>query len=133
VLVVPVGATVELRNSDSEVHNVHSFAVKNSPFNEAIPEGGLPLIKRFDRVEIVRLGCELHQEMAAWIVVRDNPYYALTDKDGHFSIIEIPPGTYQLLLWHEDLDKKERTSFATEVNVEPNATLEVDFYLTPKE
>ena len=133
VLVVPVGSTVELRNSDSEMHNLHSSAIKNPSFNEGIPEGGTSLFKKFELVEVVRLGCDIHKEMRAWIVVRDNPYYALTGEDGHFNITGVPPGTYKLLIWHEDLDKKERTSLTTEITVEPNATLEVDFYLTPKE
>lgn len=133
VMVIPVGATVELRNSDSEMHNLHSFSVKNSSFNEGISEGGASLFKKFDMAEVVRLGCDIHKEMQAWIVVRDNPYYALTGEDGHFNIDEIPPGTYKLLLWHEDLDKKEQASLITEITIKPNATLEVDFYLTPKE
>ncbi|HHT9119440.1 MAG TPA: carboxypeptidase regulatory-like domain-containing protein [Candidatus Hypogeohydataceae bacterium YC41] len=133
VLVVPVGGSVELRNSDSEMHNLHSLSVKNASFNEGIPEGGTAIFKKFDKVEAVRVGCDIHKEMSAWIVVRDNPYYALTDENGHFSIAEIPPGTYQLLLWHEDLDKMERDGFATDVTIDPSATLEVDFYLTPRE
>ncbi|MFN3466391.1 MAG: carboxypeptidase regulatory-like domain-containing protein [Candidatus Brocadiales bacterium] len=132
VLVVPVGSTVELRNSDPEMHNLHASSVKNPAFNEGMPEGGTSLLKRFEQVEIVRLGCDLHQEMRAWIVVRDNPYYALTGKDGRFNIIDIPPGTYKLSLWHEDLDKEQRSSLTTEVTIEPDATLEVDFYLNPK-
>jgi plastocyanin len=133
VLVVPAGGIVELRNSDSEMHNLHSSSIKNPSFNEGIPEGGTSIRKKFDMVEVVRLGCDIHKEMCAWIVVRDNPYYALTGEDGHFSITEIPPGTYEFLLWHEDLDPKERASFTTKIDIEPNTTLEVDFYLTTKE
>ncbi len=132
VLVVPVGGTVELRNSDSEMHNIHSSSVKNPAFNEGMAAGGNSLFKKFDQVEVVRLGCNVHKEMGAWIVVRDNPYYALTDKDGRFNITGIPPGTYKLSLWHEDLDKEQRSSLTTEVTVEPDTTLEVDFYLTPR-
>lgn len=133
VLVVPVGSTVELRNSDPEIHNLHASSVKNPAFNEGMPEGSTSLLKRFEQVEVVRLGCDLHQEMRAWIVVRDNPYYTLTGRDGRFNITDIPPGTYKLALWHEDLDKEQRSSLTTEVTVETDVTIEVDFYLTPKE
>ncbi len=132
VLVVPLGGTVELRNSDSEMHNLHSFSAKNASFNEGIAEGGPSLLKKFDLVEVVRLGCDIHKEMRAWIIVRDNPYYALTDEGGRFNITEVPPGTYQLSLWHEDLDKAEQSGLTIKITIEPDTTLEVDFYLTPK-
>lgn len=132
VTVIPVGSTVELRNSDSEMHNLHSFSTKNASFNEGIPAAGGPIQKRFDFVETVRVGCDIHKEMAAWIVVRDNPYYCVTGEGGRFNIEDIPPGSYKLAVWHEDFDREELSALSTEVNLEPNSELVVDFYLSHK-
>ncbi|MCB7128390.1 MAG: hypothetical protein J3T61_02480 [Candidatus Brocadiales bacterium] len=130
VTVIPVGGTVELRNADPEMHNVHSYSGKNASFNEAIPSAGRPVLKKFDFVEAVRIGCNLHQEMSAWIVTRDNPYYCLTGDDGSFRIEGVPPGTYKLAVWHEDFDRKELTAVYTDIDVEPGSEFEVDFYLS---
>ncbi|MFQ5863346.1 MAG: hypothetical protein ACE5IC_09540 [Candidatus Brocadiales bacterium] len=132
VLIVPVGSTVELRNTDPEMHNLHSYSVKNASFNEGIPSAGKPIRKRFDYVEVVRIGCDIHKEMAAWVVVRDNPYYCLTGEDGSFKIVDIPSGIHRLAVWHEDFDREELAALCIDVNVEPNKKFEVDFYLSHK-
>ncbi|MFQ5956277.1 MAG: hypothetical protein ACE5KK_00705 [Candidatus Brocadiales bacterium] len=132
VTVVPVGSMVELRNSDQEMHNLHSYSVKNASFNEGMPSAGEPVQKRFDFVEVVRIGCNIHKEMAAWIVVRDNPYYCLTGEDGDFKIADIPPGIYKLAVWHEDFDREELAALYTDVKVEWGKEFEVDFYLSHK-
>lgn len=132
VTVVPLGSAVEIKNSDPEVHNLHSFSTKNASFNEGIAAAGGPIQKRFDFVEAVRIGCDIHKEMAAWIVVRDNPYYCVTGENGRFNIEGIPPGSYKLAVWHEDFDREELLALSTEVNVEPGNELVVDFYLSHK-
>lgn len=132
VTVVPVGSTVEIKNSDPEMHNLHAFSTKNESFNEGIPAAGGPIRKRFDFVEAVRIGCDIHKEMAAWIVVRDNPYYCMTGQDGGFHIENIPPGSYKLAVWHEDFDREELAAISTEVSVESGSEFAVDFYLSHK-
>ncbi|HHT9117523.1 MAG TPA: hypothetical protein ACFYD1_02735 [Candidatus Hypogeohydataceae bacterium YC38] len=129
VLVIPVGGTVELRNTDSEMHNLHSYAQKNASFNEGIPSQGEPIYRRFNFPEIVKIGCDIHREMSAWIVVRDNPYYSITGEEGGYEISNIPPGQYKLGLWHESLQREGLASLTTLVEVEPEKGLEVDFYL----
>ncbi len=129
VTVVPVGNTVEIRNADPDMHNIHSFSARNVSFNEGMPQAGASIRKKFDFVEAVRIGCDVHQEMGAWIVVRDNPYYHLTAEDGSFWIANIPPGTYELAVWHENFDRAELAALYTNVNVEPDREFEVDFYL----
>ncbi len=132
VTVVPVGGAVELRNADPEMHNLHSYSAKNASFNEAIASAGRPVRKKFDFVEAVRIGCDLHQEMSAWIVTRDNPYYYLTAEDGSFVIKDIPPGRYKLALWHEGFSREELAALCTGIDVEPRSEFEVDFYLVHK-
>lgn len=130
VLVVPVGSNVEIRNSDPEAHNLHSYSTRNVSFNEGIPAGGKPLSRRFDFVEAVRIGCDIHKEMQAWIIVRDNPYYCITKEDGLFKIEDLPPGGYKLCIWHEDFTREELAALTTDIKIEPDTEFEVDFYLS---
>ena len=133
VTVVPAGGTVELRNADPEMHNLHSFSTRNASFNEGIPAAGEPIKKKLDFVETVRIGCDIHKEMAAWIVVRDNPYYCVTGEDGSFKIPDVPPGTHKLAIWHEDFDREELAALRMDVSVESGGEFEVDFYLSHAE
>ena len=57
----------------------------------------------FDKPEIVRINCDLHSWMAGWVVVAAHPYYAITGADGQFAFDNLPPGQYNLQVWHERL------------------------------
>jgi plastocyanin len=81
VVVVPVGGTVEFLNSDRLLHNIHSRSKDNSPFNRTQPKGRtIPIT--FSRPEIVRIDCDLHSWMRAWVVVAEHPFYAVTGGNG---------------------------------------------------
>lgn len=102
VVVVPVGGTVEFLNSDRLLHNLHSAGVDNSPFNRTQPKGRtIPI--RFLRPEIVRIDCDLHPWMRAWVVVANHPFYVVTNDRGEFVLDNVPRGTYTLQAWHESL------------------------------
>ena len=102
LLVVPVGSTVEFKNSDPVLHNVHTYSRKNSAFNEGIPANG-SIQRTFKYAERVKVGCDAHKWMNAYIVVADTPYFAVTNDTGDFSIEGIPPGTYKIRVWQEQL------------------------------
>jgi plastocyanin len=105
VVVVPAGGTVEFLNSDRLLHNLHSASGANAPFNRTQPKGRtIPI--GFPRPEIVRIDCDLHPWMRAWVVVAEHPYYAVTDGQGAFALPDLPPGRYTLQLWHETLDTR---------------------------
>ncbi|MBI4536140.1 MAG: hypothetical protein HY708_07665, partial [Ignavibacteriae bacterium] len=72
-------------------------------FNWAMPFKGMKLKRRFDEVGQVVLLCNVHPEMKAWIVVLENPCFALSDKEGNYIIKEAPPGKHSLKIWHEKL------------------------------
>lgn len=127
VLVVPKVSTVELRNSDNVMHNIHSYSLKNASFNESIPGNGKPVLKTFEFPEIVKLTCDVHKWMSAWLVVRDNPYYAVTDEAGVFKIESIPQGTYKLVAWHESLGKQTK-----DITVKDSERSEVKIEFVPK-
>lgn len=124
VLVAPTGSQLVLLNGDGVMHNVHAYSLKNTPFNESIPVMKKSL-KSLKFSEVVRMGCDVHRWMGAWIVVVDHPYYALTDDTGAFKIDEIPPGKYVLRAWHEALGKVEK-----EVTVVGGQTTAVEFQMS---
>ena len=102
VIVVPAGGTVEFLNSDRLLHNIHSTGKDNPVFNRTQPRGRtIPIT--FPKPEVVRIGCDLHGWMRAWIVVMEHPFHAVTGGDGEFTLPNVPPGKYTLNVWHETL------------------------------
>src|SRR6185436_18773562 len=98
----PAGGTVEFLNSDRLLHNIHSTSRSNAVFNRTQPKGRtIPIV--FTKPEIVRIGCDLHGWMRAWIVVMEHPFQAVTGAAGEFAIPNVPPGKYTLNVWHETL------------------------------
>lgn len=106
VLAVPAGASVDLLNSDNVMHNLHSWSIKNAGFNEGVSGGG-KLTKKFDLPEVVKITCDVHKWMSSYIVVKGNPYFAVTDENGHFKIENVPAGSYKIEAWQEKLGKKD--------------------------
>src|SRR5262249_37581849 len=102
VVVVPVGGTVEFLNSDRLLHNIRSRSKDNPHFNRTHPKGrSIPIT--FTKPEIVRIDCDLHPWMRAWIIVTEQPYYAVTGGNGEFALSNVPAGTYSLSVWQEKL------------------------------
>jgi plastocyanin len=102
VVIVAVGGTVDFLNSDRLLHNIHATPKLNVSFNRTQPMGRtIPIT--FGRPEIVRISCDLHSWMAAWVVVAAHPFYAVTGADGQFVLDNLPPGQYKLQIWHERL------------------------------
>lgn len=102
VVVVPIGGTVEFLNSDRLLHNLHSASKENPVFNRTQPKARtIPIV--FKKPEIIRIDCDLHPWMRAWVVVAEHPFYALTNDQGAFVLENVPPGKYTLQVWHESL------------------------------
>jgi len=102
VVVVPAGGTVDFLNSDRLLHNIHATPKLNVSFNRTQPKDRtIPVT--FAKPEIVRINCDLHSWMVGWVVVAAHPYYAITGADGQFSFDNLPPGKYDLHIWHERL------------------------------
>jgi plastocyanin len=104
VQIVTAGTKVVFLNSDSVVHNVHTYPMKNEPINKTTAPGGKEelLMEVGDRVKIT---CDYHPWMSAWVVVSETPYFALTKPDGSFELSGLPPGTYSATFWHERLGR----------------------------
>ena len=100
VLVVPAGSTVAFKNIDPIFHNVFSLSPAkkfDSGFHKA---GGQELVK-FDRAGVVEVLCNIHASMQAYVVVVDTPYHAVASASGAFTIKNVPPGQYEVEVWHE--------------------------------
>jgi hypothetical protein len=100
VQVMPAG-DIEIVNSDPVLHNTHGFLDKLTVFNVALPNQGQKIAKPLKRSGLVRVECDAHGWMLGWILVADNPYYAVSGKDGSFTIGNVPPGSYTLVAWQE--------------------------------
>lgn len=102
VSVVTVGTPVAFPNQDTVRHHVYSFSpTKNFELKLYSGVPAQPVV--FDKAGIAVLGCNIHDQMAAWIVVVDTPYHAVTGADGIARIPAVAAGNYQLRVWHPGL------------------------------
>jgi plastocyanin len=102
VLFVQAGQELVIKNSDTVGHNSNIATVKNAPSNNLIPAGG-EVKATFTKDEAVpaQVTCNIHPWMKGWIVVRDNPYAAVSKADGSFEIADLPAEEVELQFWHE--------------------------------
>lgn len=108
-----VGHVVEIRNGDPVSHNIHTVAFDNRPINRMQPPALEKLEVTFRAPEKVKVKCDIHEWMSGWIVVIEHPYHDITGTDGSFVLENVPPGTYTLEFWHEDLGSTTRTVTVT--------------------
>lgn len=100
VLAVPLGATVEFRNEDEFFHNVFSITKPND-FDLGLYKPGEPREQVFSTPGPVHLLCNIHSQMNGWLYVSDSPWFAQADKDGRFTIKNVPLGQWEVEVWHE--------------------------------
>ena len=100
VVAVTVGSTVDFPNSDRTYHNVFSLS-KARRFDLGRYPRGQSRSVRFDRPGEVRVFCEIHSHMSAWILVFAHRYFATTDAEGRYRIEGVPPGAYTLAAWND--------------------------------
>lgn len=118
---------VDVVNSDPVLHNTHAYYGKRTAFNVALPNQGQRIKKELERPGTVKVDCDSHGWMLAWIHVADSPYYALTGKDGSFSITDVPPGEYTLVATHDYTGDN-----TLPVTVKPNDAVKVPIDLKKK-
>jgi hypothetical protein len=106
VLLVPVNTPLEVLNDDGILHNLHTFSKKNRPVNMSQPKFRKKMEISFKHPEFIHVRCDIHGWMSGWIIAVDQPYYAITDSDGNFSLSDVPPGTYTMNCWQEKLGEK---------------------------
>ena len=121
VLAITTGMTVDFPNSDKFYHNVFSLS-KTQRFDLGRYAAGRSQSVRFDRPGIVRVFCDIHSHMNAFILVFSHPFYALTDDEGRYRIEKVPPGTYNVVAWNEGVWSEPKS-----VTVHDGAIAELDF------
>lgn len=122
VLPIVTGTTVKFLNSDPFAHNVFS---PDGKYNLGTWPTGKTRDHKFDKPGVYTQLCRIHPEMEAFIVVLNTPYFAVTDKEGHFTIKGVPAGKYTLVAWSEKLKKAEQA-----VTVEAGKPATVDVTLS---
>jgi plastocyanin len=99
---IRVGQELTIQNSDPTLHNIHALPKDNKEFNTGQPIQGMKTVQKFANKEVmVPFKCDVHGWMNAYVGVLDHPFFAVTDKDGKFSLKGLPPGTYTIEAWHE--------------------------------
>jgi plastocyanin len=101
VLPVVVGTTVEFPNNDKAWHNVFS-ASEAKKFDLGLYGPGKSRSIAFDKPGVVRILCNVHPDMEAYVVVQGHPYFGASDKKGNYQIKDVPLGKYRIEIWHPD-------------------------------
>ena len=123
VLGIQVGQSLEIVNSDGTLHNINVKPTANAPFNVAQPMQGMKTTKKFTKPEVmIKTKCNVHPWMSAYIGVVAHPFFAVTGKDGAFSLAGLPAGTYTVEAWHEKFGTKTQS-----VTVADGATQAITF------
>jgi plastocyanin len=123
VLGIQVGQTLKVINSDPLTHNIHPLAQVNRDWNQSQAPGAAPLTRRFAQPEVmIRVKCNIHSWMHAWIGSVAHPYFAVTGEDGSFQLRNVPPGTYTIEAWQEVLGRREQ-----QVTLEPSGKSDIIF------
>lgn len=119
-----VGQFLLLKNNDPILHAAHALFQNGQPhFNVGLYPGRVsrkPLVS----AGAVKILCEVHPWMNAYVVVAEHPYHAVTDAYGEYEIRDVPPETYRLKIWHETLGTQEK-----QIEVKGGATSKMDFTL----
>ena len=102
VSVVPVGTLVNFPNKDAVRHHVYSFSPAKT-FELKLYSGTPASPVQFDKAGVAVLGCNIHDNMVAWVVVVDTPYFGYSAKAGPVVLNNVPAGSYRLRVWHPGL------------------------------
>ena len=121
VVAIGVGGTVDFPNSDPFFHNVFSLSDVRS-FDLGRYATGKSKTVRFDKPGVVRVFCDIHAHMSAFIFVFAHPYFDVTDGVGRYRIDGVPPGTHALVMWNESIEPETR-----QVTVPDGGEVEINF------
>ncbi|MGD9903428.1 MAG: carboxypeptidase regulatory-like domain-containing protein [Vicinamibacterales bacterium] len=120
LVAITAGSVVDFPNSDRTYHNVFSLS-RARRFDLGRYASGRSKAVRFDRPGVVRVFCDIHSHMSAFVVVFTHPFFRVTDPDGRYRLDQVPPGTYTVVGWYEGEARVQRS-----VSVAAGAVVELD-------
>ncbi|QPJ66212.1 MAG: hypothetical protein G3M78_12735 [Candidatus Nitrohelix vancouverensis] len=130
VVVINKDSELKITSEDPINHNIHTYSFDNDPINIMLTPQQNEYIHELEEPEIIKVECDLHAWMSAWVVVAPNGFHAVTEDKGAYKIPNLPSGKYTITAWHETLgniSKKITVSDASQ-------TIDFDFsHLTPQE
>jgi plastocyanin len=129
ILVVPVGATVEFPNRDPFFHNVFSL-FDGKRFDLGLYESGTTRYVHFDKPGVSYVFCNIHAQMSAVVVALATPYYGLSDGRGEIHLADVPPGRYELQIFHPSASPEELRVLSREVTITLDDSFLGNFSLT---
>jgi plastocyanin len=132
LLVIPAGGKVEFPNHDPFFHNVFSL-FEGKRFDLGLYESGTTRFVQFDKPGISFIFCNIHAEMSAVVIALTTPYYAISDAHGNLAIPDVPPGRYQLQIFHAGVAPDALRAMAREITVSPGQTALGTFALAESE
>lgn len=118
LLVIPVGGKVEFPNHDPFFHNVFSL-FEGKRFDLGLYESGTTRFVQFDKPGVSFIFCNIHAQMSAVVIVLATPYYAISDARGEVSIPNVPPGRYQMQVFHSSVAPDALRALSREITVAP--------------
>jgi plastocyanin len=121
LLVIPVGGKVEFPNHDPFFHNVFSL-FEGKRFDLGLYESGTTRFVQFDKPGISYIFCNIHAQMSAVIIALSTPYFAISNARGEVSIANVPPGRYELQIFHPAVAPDVLHALSREITVAPEDT-----------
>ena len=116
LLVIPVGGKVEFPNQDPFFHNVFSL-FEGKRFDLGLYESGTTRVVQFDKPGVSFIFCNIHVEMSAVIIALSTPYYAISNARGELTLPNVPPGRYELRVFHASVAPQALRAFGREITV----------------
>lgn len=126
VIAIMAGQTLTIKNSDPTNHNIHFLPKINPAMNFSQPKQNMEKDVILVKENVFKAKCDVHPWMGCYIKVFDHPFYAVTGKDGTFTLEGLPPGKYVIEAWHEKFGTQTRT-----VEVASGESKEADFTFEP--
>jgi plastocyanin len=126
VLGARIGQMLQVTNEDVTVHNVHSLSKAGNDFNRTQLINGKPFDFTLKAGELLRITCDSHTWMTAYVGIFDNPYFSVSGTDGSFTIANVPAGKETVKAWHEVMGMQTQM-----VDVQAGKTTTVDFTFMP--
>ena len=129
LIVVPVGGKVEFPNQDPFFHNVFSL-FEGERFDLGLYESGTTRFVQFDKPGISYIFCNIHAEMSAVIIAVNTPYYGISDVRGEISLPRVPPGRYELQVFHSAVAPDQLRTLRREITIAEGNTFIGSFILS---